>query len=90
MEGAYLPCFPGRELATANFVLPGYTTETIVKLKPGKPFGSCSILVTKVFPELLKSLAITTYLKTQGAKLLGIITFLLFMKSTYFTSQNCF
>lgn len=66
-----------RELATANFTSPGYTSESVVKLKPKKPFGSCSILVTKIFPGLLESLVIRTDMKTEGAKLLGSMTSLL-------------
>lgn len=66
-----------REWATANFTLSGNTRESIVKLKPEKPFDSCSILVTKMFPGLLESLAIRTDIKTQGARLLGSMTFLL-------------
>lgn len=77
IEGAYLPCFTGRELATANFTSPGYTSEKIGKPKPEKPFGSCSILVTKIFPGQLELLAIRTDMKTWGAKLLGSMTSLL-------------
>lgn len=54
IEDAYLPCFTGRELATANFTSPGYTRKSIVKLKPEKLFGTYRILVTKFFPGLLE------------------------------------